>query len=187
MSGMPFVFHDAPGFLIRRLHQISVSVLEARLSDAGLDLTPVQVAALSALSLCPDIDQVTLAGVIAYDRVTIGGVVGRLVDKGYVSRSASPHDRRAFQLALTRSGRAILRDAEAIAVGLEEEVLGGLTAREREIFKTLLKKTADAGNEKSRAPLRMGPALTAERDARNEAPTIRLVASPRRRSKLSRE
>ena len=67
--------HDLPGHLIRRLHQISVSTFTAETAAEGFDLTQVQYAALFTLRGHPGIDQATLAGLIAYDRVTIGGVV----------------------------------------------------------------------------------------------------------------
>ena len=56
------------------------------MAEAGFDLTPVQFAALAVIAEHPRIDQATLAGLIAYDRVTIGGVVDRLSQKGYILR-----------------------------------------------------------------------------------------------------
>ena len=82
-------FQNMPGHLIRRLHQISVSVFTSQAAGAGFDVTPVQFAALSTIEAYPAIDQAGLARLIAYDRVTIGGVVDRLVQKGYsTGRSA---------------------------------------------------------------------------------------------------
>ena len=84
--------YDLPGHLIRRLHQISVSAFAGEANAAGLDLTPVQFAALSMLNDHPDIDQATLAGLIAYDRVTLGGVVNRLAARGLIERKISATD-----------------------------------------------------------------------------------------------
>ena len=74
--------HDMPGHLARRFQQIAVAVFLAEVEEAGYDLTPVQYAALAAVGANHGIDQVTLAGLIAYDRSTITGVVDRLVQKG---------------------------------------------------------------------------------------------------------
>src|SRR6185295_2882606 len=87
--------HDMPGHLARRFQQIAVAVFLAAVEEAGYDLTPVQYAALAAVSANHGIDQVTLAGLIAYDRTTITGVVDRLVQKGLVARHESSRDRRA--------------------------------------------------------------------------------------------
>lgn len=80
--------HDMPGHLIRRLNQVSVSLFMEEATKAGYDLTPVQFAALSAIEAYPGADQATISGVIAYDRVTIGGVVDRLTQKGFVRRGS---------------------------------------------------------------------------------------------------
>lgn len=151
---MTLEFQTAPGFLIRRLHQISVSVFEQELAAAGIDLTPVQFAALSAIDSYPGIDQATLAGLIAYDRVTIGGVVDRLVARGLVARRVNKNDRRSRKLSLTTTGKAEARCALPLVLGLQGRILAGLSAQERRLFQRLLTKTADAGNANSRAPLR---------------------------------
>jgi hypothetical protein len=62
---------DMPGHLARRFQQIAVAVFLAEVDQAGYDLTPVQYAALAAVSANSGIDQVTHAGLIAYDRTTI--------------------------------------------------------------------------------------------------------------------
>ena len=56
----------------------------------------------------PGIDQATLAGLIAYDRTTITGVVDRLVQKGLLVRQASRTDRRARELQITDEGQRTL-------------------------------------------------------------------------------
>ena len=86
---------DRPGHLARRFQQIAVAIFHAEVEGAGYNLTPVQYAALTAIRDNPGIDQVTLAGLIAYDRTTITGVVDRLVRKGLLVRHAGTRDRRA--------------------------------------------------------------------------------------------
>ena len=52
--------HKMPGHLIRRLNQISVALFSEHMSRAGLTLTPVQFAALSAVEKHPGTDQAPL-------------------------------------------------------------------------------------------------------------------------------
>lgn len=80
--------NDMPGHLARRFQQIAVAVFLAEVEDAGFDLTPVQYAALATIKANPGLDQVTLAGLIAYDRTTITGVIDRPSRRA--SRSAAP-------------------------------------------------------------------------------------------------
>lgn len=141
------------GHLIRRLNQISISVFTEKMKDAGFDLTPVQFGALSALQTHPDVDQATLAGLIAHDRVTMGAVLDRLQNKGLVERKISPRDRRARVISLTDQGKQVLETVTPIVWALQDEILTGLNQQEQTELLRLMRKAADAGNARSRAPL----------------------------------
>lgn len=146
--------YGLPGHLVRRLHQVSVSLFAQRMEAAETDLTPVQYAALKAIQSHPGIDQATLAGAIAYDRTTIGGVVDRLEGKGLVRREFSPVDRRVRQLALEPAGEALIERLRPFIQEVQVALLAPLTDAERETFMRLLQKLTKANNEHSRAPLR---------------------------------
>lgn len=138
--------HTMPGHLIRRLNQISTSVFAERMRVAGLDMTSPQFAALSALQGRPGIDQATLAGLIAYDRATIGGVVDRLIAKGLVTRARNPDDGRAKILTLTPEGLALLARMTPLVEALQDAILPGLTPEEKTCFIALAAKVATAGH-----------------------------------------
>lgn len=141
-----------PGHLIRRLNQISVSVFTERMALEGHEYTPVQFAVFSALKANPGIDQATLAGLIAYDRVTIGGVIDRLEAKEMVRREVSKSDRRARQLYLTTEGSWIFKKILPIVEDLQKDILVGLTETEKTVLMDLMRKVTNAGNALSRAP-----------------------------------
>lgn len=146
--------YQMPGHLIRRLNQISTAVFAEHMATSGLDLTSVQYAALSTIAEHPQIDQVSLAGAIAYDKVTIGGVIDRLESKGLVTRTVSPQDRRMRLLQVTKAGGLLLDRVRPIVVALQDDILAGLTMTERTTLVHLMEKVAIAGNDRSRAPLR---------------------------------
>jgi MarR family transcriptional regulator, temperature-dependent positive regulator of motility len=146
--------YEMPGHLARRFQQIAVAVFLAEVGEAGYDFTPVQFAALAAVSANPGIDQVTLAGLIAYDRTTITGVVDRLVQKGLVTRQESSRDRRARELTITDAGRRTLRGITPAVAEAQRIMLRGLTDKEAKELVRLLQKVTAAGNALSRAPLR---------------------------------
>ena len=146
--------NEMPGHLARRFQQIAVAVFLAEVEGAGFDLTPVQYAALAAIKLNPGIDQVTLAGLIAYDRTTITGVVDRLVQKGLLLRHASSRDRLARELQITDAGKRTLRGITPAVEAAQQTMLRGLTEKEGADLMRLLRKAIAAGNELSRAPLR---------------------------------
>jgi DNA-binding MarR family transcriptional regulator len=145
---------DMPGHLARRFQQIALAVFLSEVDQAGYDLTPVQYAALAAVSANTGIDQVTLAGLIAYDRTTITGVVDRLVQKGLVVRKESSRDRRARELKVTPAGRKTLSGITPVVEAAQRIMLRGLSEEEAKELMRLLQNAIASGNELSRAPLR---------------------------------
>jgi len=143
-----------PGHLVRRFQQIAVAIFHNEVGEAGYDLTPVQYAALVAVSKNPGVDQATLAGLIAYDRTTIGGVVDRLVQKGLLERRVSGRDRRARELLVTEKTIESFPSIEPAVEEAQKVMLRGLDAVEAEEFLRLLRKAIEAVNDLSRAPLR---------------------------------
>ncbi|MCI4665316.1 MAG: MarR family transcriptional regulator [Neomegalonema sp.] len=148
---------NMPGHLIRRFHQIAVAIFHEQVGAAGVDLTPVQFAALLRVRAHPDVDQATLAGLIAYDRTTIGGVVDRLAQKGYIIRQTSEKDRRARILRITSEGEAVLDLIAPLVETAQQTMMRGLTGDEAAELMRLLSKATDAVNELSRAPLKDPP------------------------------
>jgi MarR family transcriptional regulator, temperature-dependent positive regulator of motility len=142
-----------PGHLIRRLQQISSSIFAQHMKAAGTDLTSPQFAALAMINDHPLIDQATLAGAIAFDRATIGGVVDRLVTKKFVERSTNPNDRRSRALKLTPEGADVLSRLRPVVAACQDAILPSLSADEKAEFIRLAAKIASSENEQSRAPL----------------------------------
>lgn len=133
-----------PGHLIRRLHQISTQVFQTRIKGAGLDMTQVQFAAMDALRANPGIDQAGVANLIAYDRATIGGVIDRLEQKGWLRRVVNMRDRRARTLSLTEDGVAAHAAALPLVRDLQAEILAGLDPEETGLLIGLLRKATTA-------------------------------------------
>lgn len=132
-----------PGHVIRRLNQMSTQVFAARMQAEGEDLTPVQFAALNAIRANPGLDQAGIAALIAYDRATIGGVIERLLQKGYVDRAVSDRDRRARVITLTEAGDTAHARILPLVAGLQADILSSLTPDERAQFMTLAGKALD--------------------------------------------
>lgn len=147
---------DMPGHLARRFQQIAVAVFHAEATAAGFDLTPVQYVALAVLRHHPGIDQATLAGLIAYDRTTIGGVIDRLVQKGLLARAASPRDRRAHMLHLTEAGLATLAGIQPAVETAQRQMVAGLEPAEVTEFIRLFRK-AIAAHEQGHALMKPAP------------------------------
>ena len=129
--------HRMPGHHIRRLQQVAVRLFA---EEAQVDLTPVQYAALFAVAQRPGVGQAQLAALIGYDRATIGGVIDRLEQKGWVARSGSPEDRRLNLLSITPDGQAALARAAPAVLAVQDKLLEPLDPQEREAFERMCLK-----------------------------------------------
>lgn len=136
---------EMAGHLIRRLHQQSTQVFQARTQAAGFELTSVQFAALDVIAGQPGIDQASLAASVSFDRATIGGVIDRLELKGLVQRAVSAQDRRARRLHLTAAGERLLAAVRPVVEALQAEILAPLSSDERAAFTALAHKALGLG------------------------------------------
>ncbi len=119
----------APGYLIRRVHQIADSFFTEE--TAGFGVTPVQYGALRVVAAIPGIDQLRLGNALRCDRTTVSGVVRRLEAKRLIRRTTGRTDRRAKALFLTPNGRRLLVQLAAAAERAEARILAELGAAER--------------------------------------------------------
>jgi DNA-binding MarR family transcriptional regulator len=151
MPQAPVIDLDAlPGHHIRRLQQIAVAIFLQETEASGI--TPVQYAALQAVTNQPGIDQRTLARSIGFDTSTIAGVVDRLEARGLMQRNTSPVDRRMRLLTVTATGAELLAEVQPGMLRAQQRMLAPLPEGEREAFMRMLRALVQANNELSRAP-----------------------------------
>lgn len=136
---------ERPGFLMRRLHQIHVSLFAERCG--GFRITPLQYSLLSLLMELGDADQTTLANAAALDRTTTTGALKRLEARGLIDRAPSPHDRRSQQCRLTPEGLTLLASMEGAARLAHEATLTALSPEETLVFIRFMKKIAEAQDQ----------------------------------------
>jgi len=140
-----------PGFMIRRVHQMAVSVF---LEETGsLGVTNRQYGILFVLKHRPNIDQISIATLLGLDRSTTGMVVKKLEGDGLVVRSLGDRDRRRHSLRLTPAGEKLLSSLADPARKAEARVLSAFTPREQTLFLDLLEKFTRKFNESTRVRL----------------------------------
>src|SRR5215216_378371 len=143
-----------PGFMIRRAHQIAVSLF---LEETGaLGITTTQYGILAVLAQRPGIDQVSVAKLLGLDRSTTGMVVNKLEEAGLIGRGIGVRDRRRRSLQLTRAGKTMLARLAAPAERAQARVLAPLGPRERVLFLDTLDKLMRSFNGSTRVPLTDG-------------------------------
>ena len=148
---MKYDLHSSPGPLIRRFHQIGLSIFAKEFKDT--DTTPLQFSILWTLNLNPDIDQITLAQMVALDRTTCSNIVSRMEKKGELVRRVNPQNKRAKLVTLTAKGKKLLKEVEGSMFKVQKKLLDPLSTKEKQIFLACLQKLVDSNNELSRAPM----------------------------------
>jgi len=138
---------NLPGHQIRRLNQISTHLFSKHMQDSGYDITPVQYAALLAIKVMPNSDQVQIANYISYDKVTIGGVIERLQRKGLISRNVNERDKRARILNITNEGIHMISQVDAVIEQIQQDILKMLDEEEQQTFMRLLRKATQSPKE----------------------------------------
>ncbi|MBO9515455.1 MAG: winged helix-turn-helix transcriptional regulator [Variovorax sp.] len=136
---------DKPGHLIRRAHQMSVAIFESEASPFGI--TAPQHVVMTALFKNPGVDQVTLAGLVALDKVTTGSIVARLAGRGLLRREHSQVDGRARALYLTDEGALLLRGMQSAVRKSQRTLLLHLSGEERKVFVRLLRQVIGVEEE----------------------------------------
>jgi len=141
-----------PAHFIRRIQQISTALFAIECGE--FDLTSVQYAALIAIKNHPGSDQSTVARLIGYDKVTMGKVLEKLEQRGWIERYADPDNRRAKFVRILPHGLDLIDAVEPRIQKLNLQIIEPLTVDEQKEFMRLLEKIVEAHNEKSRAPVR---------------------------------
>jgi len=126
------------GFLLRRAQQRHTAIFAARIGKN--QLTPTQFATLAKIFDEGTVSQNRLGRLTAMDPATMQGVIARLLDRGFIARTADPDDRRRAILRLTDAGRAAFLDAAPNGKVISKETLAPLDAKERATFLRLLAK-----------------------------------------------
>jgi DNA-binding MarR family transcriptional regulator len=88
--------------------------------------------------------QQELGASLGIDPSTMVALIDRLESDGLANRRPSQRDRRAREVVITAKGRRRLDRARQKVLETEEEVLGGLSADERDQLVTLLRRALEA-------------------------------------------
>jgi len=127
---------------LARVYQKVQRGLDHILDDAGLTLPQFDV--LANLGMSEGITQQELAERLLVTKGNVCGLLDRMESADLVERRPSPTDRRANHLFLTDKGRASLKAAFPVHLGMIQECLGRLTGAEQSELDELLGKIESA-------------------------------------------
>ena len=110
----------------------------------SIGLTPALFALLNVISAREGAIQQELGTTMGIDRSTMVSLIDQLESAGLAKRRPSATDRRAREIRITATGRRHLERARRLISEAEEEVLAGLTAKERGELVTLLRRALES-------------------------------------------
>jgi len=128
---MPGTSTYAPlGYL---LHDVA-RLMRRRFDEHARDhqLTLPQWRALAQLALNDRLSQVTLAGLIESDPMTLSGIIDRLESKNLVERVPDPDDNRAKLLRVTPEGHALVATMKELAGPIRDRAMAGVSLEDIE-------------------------------------------------------
>ena len=158
------------GFLVHDVARLMRVAYDRRTRELGL--TRSQWWVLNHLYFHEGITQSALADVLDIEKPTLGRLLDRLEDKGWLERRADPSDRRAKRVYLTGNVQGLMRTLRRLAADLRAQALDGLDEDERDrlletlrvVKDNLLRLNGNGGlGERQGAPRR-------ERRCRTKAP-----------------
>lgn len=102
--------------------------------EAGSDLGPTLTAALATVERHGPLTPSQLAVRERIQRPTAARLVGKLVDKGLITRTAAPEDARSALLAVTPAGAALLVATRTRKEAFLAQRLEGLEQEDRDLL-----------------------------------------------------
>jgi DNA-binding MarR family transcriptional regulator len=116
--------------------------------------TGTQWRTLKILERFEGVNQGQLAEMLEVEPITACRMIDRLEESGLVERRRDPGDRRAWQIFLTEKSRPVLAELHVTAAGMIEDLLQGLSNRQREELMAMLnvmRSNLNIGNESNEA------------------------------------
>jgi DNA-binding MarR family transcriptional regulator len=129
---------NAPGFLLRRANVVFRLHYAKWFADTKLGITPVMGGMMILIDDNPGVTQIELARLLKIEGSTLWQTVTRLIELGYVQRYRPEHDKRAYALQLSRTGRLALGQIETGMRLHQNALLEALTPEERTLLKDML-------------------------------------------------
>jgi DNA-binding MarR family transcriptional regulator len=108
------------GFYLRTAQEAAFQAFARRAN--GDDAKPWRFAVLALIAANLGLTQRELAAAIRRDTSSLTPVLDELSQLGYVTRERTKHDRRAYRLMLTPSGKTVMLKLKANAVEHEREI-----------------------------------------------------------------
>jgi DNA-binding MarR family transcriptional regulator len=139
-SAAPTRYAHSLSFLLSQVGARSAQLFAERLAPLGV--SPRAYGVLSNLAATQGQTQQQLADALGLHRNNMVGLIDEMEAAGWVRRHRNEHDRRAFDVRLTRRGSALVARVDKLIPSLDDDIGADLTADERRSLIGLLTRLA---------------------------------------------
>lgn len=141
---------QADAFDLDRFVPYLVSAVASRLSmdlarvyETRFGITNAEWRVLAHLATNAKVSIREIYARVAMDKVKVSRAAARLEDAGLIRKQINQADQRLVELQLSARGRALFAEIAPLALTFEEAALSGLTEKERNCFRDILRKLAE--------------------------------------------
>jgi MarR family transcriptional regulator for hemolysin len=120
------------GFILHDVARLLRTTFDRRVRELGL--TRSQWWVLNHLFRNNGVTQSELAEILEVEKPTLGRLLDRLEQKGWVRREADANDRRAKRVFLTQEVEPAIKAMRAAAADMRRDAVAGLSAEQQERF-----------------------------------------------------
>lgn len=124
------------GFILNDVARLMRTAFDRRVKALGL--TRSQWWVLNHLFRNDGVTQSELADILEVEKATLGRLLDRMEQKGWVRREEHAGDRRAKRVFLTKEVEPAIKTMRTAAAELRRDALGGLTSAQQQEFVDVL-------------------------------------------------
>lgn len=122
--------HLRVGFLIHDVSRLRRTVYDQHLKPLGITRSQWWVLVNLSRHEGDGYMQVELARLLDVGKVTLGGLIDRLEDGGFVIRVQDKNDRRSKRVLISPKGAEVLQQIEKVSEHLNDQILKGISAED---------------------------------------------------------
>ncbi len=121
------------GFLLGTVLRKQEALMEKALRDLNISIKEYALIMLLAISK-ERFTQLEAGNQLSIDRTSIGLLIDKVCQKGYIAKEQNPNDRRSYLIGLTKKGAEMVKQIRVIEETCSKVCLSSLEPNERNTF-----------------------------------------------------
>jgi DNA-binding MarR family transcriptional regulator len=126
------------GFLVHDVSRLRRTAFDQRVKPLGITRSQWWVLANLSRHEGEDMMQIELARLLDVGKVTLGGLIDRLEEHGFVTRTPDKVDRRSKRISVSPKGRTLVQKMNAIAIEMNTQIMRGLSLSQQHDLEEML-------------------------------------------------